>query len=151
MPVVTLRNIFYLCIIMNNTKFATVIHILTILAKNPDEWISSEWIAGSININPVIVRKELGLLQEKGWVISRKGKEGGSKLNIPSKDIRLADIYQAIKNTDVLGKKNANPNPKCPIGKNINTRLDVLFDETDTSVMASLAGKTLEDFEQEFQ
>lgn len=151
MLVVTLMEVLYLCTIMNNTKFATVIHILTILAKKPDEWISSDWIADSINVNPVIVRRELGLLQEKGWIVSRKGKEGGSKLSVASKEIWLADIYQAVKNSNVLGKKNTNPNPKCPIGKDINTRLDVLFNETDASVMASLAGKTLMDFEQKFQ
>lgn len=151
MRVVTLIRYTYLCNAMNNTKFATAIHILTILAKKPDEWVSSDWIAGSINVNPVIVRKGLGLLQERGWVVSRKGKDGGSKLSVSSRAIRLADIYQAVKSTDVLGKKNANLNPKCAIGKDINDKLDMLFRETDASVMASLEEKTLSDFEKQFQ
>ena len=44
---------------MNNTRFATAIHILTLLDKNSDAWLTSEWIAGSININSAIVRKEI--------------------------------------------------------------------------------------------
>lgn len=135
---------------MNNTKFATVIHILTILAKNPGEWVSSDWIAGSINVNPVVVRRELGLLQQKGWVTSRKGKEGGSMLQVPAADIRLGDIYQAVRNSDVLGKKNMNPNPQCPVGKDINAKLDELFVETDDLVAEGLSGKTLADFEKQF-
>jgi DNA-binding IscR family transcriptional regulator len=51
---------------MNNTRFATAIHIMTLLAKSPQDWLPSEWIAGSININPVIVRKEISVLREAG-------------------------------------------------------------------------------------
>lgn len=135
---------------MNNTRFATIIHILTLLAKCPDEWLSSDWIAGSIQINPVIVRKELGLLQEQGWVVSKKGKEGGSMLNASSCEISLADIYKAVKNTNVLGKKNSSPNPKCPIGRDINNKLESLFDETDEIVYNALLQRTLKSFAEQF-
>jgi len=137
-------------VIMNNTRFATVIHILTILAKSPTEWLSSDWIAGSININPVIVRKELAALQDQGWLTSRKGKDGGTMLNVSSDQITLADIYKAVKNSDVLGKKNLSPNPKCPIGKSINVKLESLAVETDELVVTSLQGKTLNDFMRQF-
>lgn len=135
---------------MNNTRFATVIHILTLLSESPEEWMNSDWIAGSINTNPVIVRKELGLLQNLGWVISRKGKEGGSKLNVKSEDISVAEIYQAVKNSDVLGKKNQQPNPLCPVGKEINAKLEDLFTETDMVVTAHLQKKSLKDFSKQF-
>ncbi len=135
---------------MNNTRFATVVHILTLLDKYPGEWMSSDWIAGSININPVIVRKELCVLQEQGWVTSRKGKEGGSMLQVPGDRITLADIYRVVKNSDVLGKKNLNPNPKCPVGKDINKELATLFTETDELVFAALQHKTLKDFVKRF-
>ncbi len=135
---------------MNNTRFATSIHILTILAKSPGEWLNSDWIAESININPVIVRKELGALQDRGWVVSRKGKEGGSMLHVPSDKITLADIYKAVKNANVLGKKNLNPNPKCPIGRDVNRELENLFTETDELLLAALQRRTLKDFAEQF-
>lgn len=123
---------------MNNTRFATVIHILSLLDCNPEEWLSSEWIANSININAVIVRKELGMLQEQGLVISRKGKDGGSQLAKPSTVVMLSDIYALVKNAAILGKKNQNPNPKCPVGKEMNNKLDLLSTEMDALVMESL-------------
>jgi len=135
---------------MNNTRFATIIHILTLLAKNSGEWMNSEWIAGSINTNPVIVRKELGMLLEHGWVTSRKGKEGGFILNISSDKITLAELYKVVKNSDVLGKKNLNPNPHCPIGKDINKNLENLFTETDDLVITSLQTKTIKSFMEQF-
>lgn len=135
---------------MNNTRFATALHILTLLADSEGEWLSSEWIAGSINVNPVIVRKELGALNEAGLVQSRKGKVGGSALAKSSKEITLDEIYLAVKNTDVLGKKNQNPNPNCPIGKDINQKLEGLFTGIDLSVINKLKGKTLRSFVAEF-
>lgn len=135
---------------MNNTRFATIIHILTLLATRPGEWMNSDWIASSINTNPVIVRKELGILQEHGWVTSRKGKDGGFILNISSDKITLAELYTVVKNSDVLGKKNLNPSSKCPIGKDINKNLETLFTETDELVFASLQTKTLKSFMDQF-
>lgn len=135
---------------MNNTRFATALHILTLLADSKGEWLSSEWIAASINVNPVIVRKELGVLHDAGLVQSRKGKTGGSTLAKSSTEITLDTIYLAVKNADVLGKKNAKPNPKCPIGKVINQKLDSLFTSIDQSVIKELQGKTLKSFVAEF-
>lgn len=136
---------------MNNTRFATAIHILTILAVEADEWLNSDYIAGSINVNPVIVRKELTALNEAGLVISKKGKEGGVRLAKASDSILLADIYHAVKNSEVLGKKNQNPNPRCPVGRQINDKLGSLFLETDQLVSSTLKEKTLADFSGQFK
>ena len=135
---------------MNNTRFATLIHILTLLARNPGQWVSSDWLAQSIHINPVIVRKELSVLQEMGWVISKKGKEGGSMLHISSCEISLAEIYNAVKNSNVLGKKNDCDGSKCPVGKSINNELEKLFEETDEVVVNALQHKSLKSFVDQF-
>lgn len=136
---------------MNNTRFATLIHILTLLAKHPEEWISSEWISGSIGINPAVVRKELSFLQEKGWVVSKKGKEGGSKLNKSSCDISLGELYLGVKNSTVLGKKNASTAVNCSVGKQINKELEELFNETDQLVLKALEKKSLKAFVAQFK
>lgn len=136
---------------MNNTRFATAIHILTILSENPDEWMTSDWIAGSINVNPVVVRKEISVLKNARLLESRQGKEGGVRLNKNSNEIQISEIYEAVKNTEVLGKKNKNPNPQCPVGKQINENLDVLFQETDQIVFRFLENKTLKDFAENFK
>lgn len=145
-----LRNVLIFAAVMNNTRFATIIHMLTVLAKSPGQWLSSEWIAESIQINPVIVRKELSVLQENGWVISKKGKEGGSMLHISSCKISLADIYKAVKNSNVLGKRNHCDGSNCPVGKEINKELEKLFNETDQVVINTLQQKSLKSFVAQF-
>jgi len=136
---------------MNNTRFATAVHIMTLLEKSPQEWLTSEWIAGSININPVIVRKEMSVLREAGLIISRQGKEGGSRLARNPVSISISEIYAAVKNTEVLGKKNQNPNPACSVGKDINVHLNTLFEETDKLVVSFLGNKSLKEFSDQFE
>lgn len=136
---------------MNNTRFATAVHIMTLLEKSPQEWLTSEWIAGSIKINPVIVRKEMSVLREAGLIISRQGKEGGSRLARNPESISISEIYAAVKNTEVLGKKNQNPNPACSVGKDINVHLNTLFEETDKLVVSFLGNKSLKEFSDQFE
>ena len=135
---------------MSNTRFATAIHIMTLLAKDPQEWLTSDWLAGSINVNPVIVRKELGNLKKSGLVESRQGKDGGVRISKNPEEVNVAEIYLAIKNSEILGKKNQNPNPLCSIGKDINKNLNVLFSETDDLVFEFLKNKKLSDFMDQF-
>jgi Rrf2 family protein len=135
---------------MNNTRFATAIHIMTLLAQSPQEWLTSEWIAGSINANPVIVRKEMSVLRQAGLIISRQGKDGGSQLAKNADTISISAIYLAVKNTEVLGKKNNNPNPACSVGKEINNHLSTLFSETDKLVLNFLGDKSLKEFSDQF-
>lgn len=131
---------------MNNTRFATVLHILTLMAYDRNLWHSSAFIASSININPVIVRKELTALQEAGLVISRKGKEGGSRLARSAEEITLADVYRALTHSELLGRKNKQTNPKCPVGNQINERLEELFLEADEVMIQFLGSRTVSDF-----
>lgn len=135
---------------MNNTRFATAIHIMTLLAKSPQEWLTSEWMAGSININPAVVRKEISVLREAGLITSRQGKEGGSQLSRNADSITISEIYSAVKNSEVLGKKNNNPNPVCSVGREINNHLNDLFVETDQLVVNFLGNKSLKEFTDQF-
>ena len=135
---------------MSNTRFATAIHIMTLLARDPQEWLISDWIAGSINVNPVIVRKELGHLKKAALVESRQGKDGGVRISKKAEDISVAEIYEAIKSAEILGKKNQNPNPLCAVGKDINKNLNLLFSETDSLVQQFLSKKKLSDFTNQF-
>jgi len=136
---------------MNNTRFATAMHIMILLAKSPQEWLTSEWMAGSININPAVVRKEISVLREAGLIVSRKGKDGGSRLSLNPEAISLSAIYAAVKNTELLGKKNQNPNPVCNVGREINDHLGNLFSEADQLVLNFLGDQSLQQFSDRFE
>ncbi len=135
---------------MNNTRLSTALHILSLLAHNDGDLLTSEWIAASIGINPVIVRKEISALKKAGLVESMTGKEGGTRLARSAQKIKLVEIYQAINHASLLGKQNQHPNPKCPVGKKINTALTALYDEAEQKILKFLGKRTLEDFSKVF-
>lgn len=135
---------------MNNGRFSISVHILTLLATSQGELLSSEWIAGSININPVLVRKELSNLREHGLVTSKEGKNGGAQLAKPARDILLSEVYEAVKQSPVLGVAKNTPNPDCLVGRQINQHLDDLYEEVDRALLAKLGQTTLEAFCKKF-
>ncbi|TSD67183.1 Rrf2 family transcriptional regulator [Inquilinus sp. KBS0705] len=132
-----------------NGRFPTALHIMTLLCS-ADEQLSSEFLAGSINVNPVLVRKELSNLIKHQLVYSKAGKSGGYTLSKPAMQITLANIYTAVKSTAILGNAKNEPNPKCPVGKQINQHLDEINKQVDQSVMQKLGNTTLADFTNKF-
>ena len=71
-------------------------------------------------------------------------------LHVSSCEISMADIFNAVKNSNVLGKKNACTDTKCQVGKEINKALENLFEETDEIVVNALQKKSLKAFVDQF-
>lgn len=131
---------------MVKSKFAISVHILTLLSMSEEEWTSSEYIAGSMNANPALVRKELSALREAGLVESKEGKSGGSRLRKPASQIRMSEVFEAVKEEHVFGFSPNLPNPECPVGRGINDALDGLFTEIDVTIGNKLKKMTLAAF-----
>ncbi len=85
-----------------NTRFATGVHALVLLAVEPDGLKTSEEIAERLGINPVVVRRIFSMLRRAGLLESQKGPHGGSKLARSAKQITLADIYGALDGGDLF-------------------------------------------------
>ena len=135
---------------MISGKFAITLHILTLLSKFPDEYLSSDFLAGSMNLHPVLVRKEIANLKKNNIVESKEGKNGGTKLLVPAKDITLDMIFKLTFEKVTLGFSKKEPNPNCPIGKQINQNLQLLYDDINDKISDQLHGITLTDFEEKF-
>jgi Rrf2 family protein len=137
---------------MNNAKFQISVHILTLLAKAGGEPLSSEYIAGSININPVLVRKEISVLRKAGIVQSKEGKNGGCFLAKNAQNILLSEVYEAVRqNSTVLGKCKNTPNPDCVVGRQINKHIEGVYQIADDAIFASLGKISLEEFSSKFE
>ncbi|HEY1502559.1 MAG TPA: Rrf2 family transcriptional regulator [Acidobacteriaceae bacterium] len=85
-----------------NTRFATGVHAMVLLAAEPDGLQTSEDVAGKLSINPVVIRRVFSLLHQAGLLESQKGPHGGSKLARPAKAITLKDIYAALDGGDLF-------------------------------------------------
>jgi DNA-binding IscR family transcriptional regulator len=135
---------------MLSGKFAISVHILTLLTKFPNDYLSSEFIAGSMNLNPVLVRKEIANLKAHHIVESKEGKNGGTKLSKAASKISLKEVFEMTFENIGLGYAKNQPNPDCPVGKKINQNLDALYAEMNQKVCEQLEDISLEDFSTQF-
>ncbi len=129
---------------MINSRFAVAVHILSILALKERETISSEAIAGSVNTNPVVIRRILGDLRRARLVVIQPGAGGGARLARDAAKITLLEIYQAVEDTALFALHPQQPNPDCEIGANIQAVLEVTFDRAEAAMFRTLAGTTVD-------
>ncbi|MGI8469935.1 MAG: Rrf2 family transcriptional regulator [Pyrinomonadaceae bacterium] len=127
-----------------NSQFSIAVHVLTILAKNGGR-VKSDYIAGSVNTNPVVIRRLLSSLREVNLVESQVGAAGGTSLAKLPKDIRLSEVYKAVSCGEVFALSPNKPDKNCPVGKNIEAILCALQKEIDKSVEEKLRQYTLRD------
>ncbi len=106
-----------------SSRFAVAAHILTLLAYEAEQPLTSHYIAGSVNTNPVVIRRVLGLLSKAGLVSSSEGASGGTILAMAAESITLADVYHAVEPGDLFSLPKNDPNPQCPVGRCVQTIL----------------------------
>lgn len=109
-----------------SSRFTIAIHIFACIDTfEKDYKITSEFLASSINVNPVIIRKLLGQLKAAGLIHVQRG-SGGASIARPLEEITFLDVYHAV---DCVGAEglfhfHENPSDKCPVGRNIHNVLD---------------------------
>lgn len=129
-----------------SSRFAVAIHALSLLELNKDGINTSDYIAGSVNTNPVVIRRILGMLSKAGIVQVRPG-VAGTKLVRPALELTLLDIYRAVEvvEEDALFSIHEKPNPNCPVGKHIQESIEPVFSAAQTAMEQTLAKVTLQD------
>ena len=131
-------------------RFTIAVHILTCTDYFHDDYtITSKFLASSIGVNPVIVRQVILFLKRAGLIDVVRGKEG-IILARPLEEITLYDVYIAVERVKggKLFRFHENPNPDCPVGKNIHSALDWALDEVQSSLEEKMRGITLREISQ---
>mgnify|MGYP002569870152 CR=1 FL=1 len=129
------------------SRFTLALHIFACIDTfHADRRITSDFLAASTNVNPVIVRKILLQLKAAGLVSVARGR-GGTTIAKPLGEITLLDIYRAVEcvGGDKLFHFHENPNTDCPVGRNIHRILDDKLDRVQDAMENELASITLED------
>ena len=130
-----------------SSRFTLAVHIFACIDTFKDECkVTSDFLAGSTNVNPFIIRKILGQLKNAGLVKVARG-SGGASIARPLKDITFLDIYKAVECVDngELFHFHENPNPACPIGGCIHSILDEKLERVQNAMEQELQSITLED------
>jgi DNA-binding IscR family transcriptional regulator len=121
------------------------VHVLAVLAYKEGDRVTSAFLAGSVNTNPVIIRRLLLSLQRAKLVDTCKGAGSGSRLNRSPGRINLAEVYRAVEAAEPFANPSGKPNAACPVGHCIRAALDTIFASAEKALERDLAKTSLAD------
>jgi DNA-binding IscR family transcriptional regulator len=133
-----------------STRFSIAVHILSLIAVSSTD-CTGDFIAGSVNTNPVIIRRIMGMLKKDGLVEVRPGVGGATLLKDPA-EITLLDVYRAVEviNDGQLFGFHDEPNLQCPVGRNIESALRAEMREAQNAMEQKLAQVSIGDLMTKF-
>ena len=103
-----------------STKVSDAVHILSFIALNAKESLTSQAIAESVKTNPAFVRQMMSSLRNAGLLTSVKG-HAKPALSRDAKDISLLDVYRAVEGDKPLLHQDTHTNPECGKGFILDT------------------------------
>jgi Rrf2 family protein len=108
---------------VKSSRLAVAVHILTLLESAGGGPLSSDYMANSVNTNPVVIRRMLSVLVRAKLVTTQLGAGGGARLARSAETITLRDVYEAVEEPELFSIPDA-PNPRCPVGRHIGAALE---------------------------
>ncbi|CCE06076.1 putative transcriptional regulator [Bradyrhizobium sp. STM 3843] len=125
-----------------NSQLSGVLHVLLHMAEQ-DGPATSDMLALMMQTNPVVIRRIMAGLRERGYVRSEKGHGGGWTLARDLATITLRDIYDSLGSPSLFALGNRTENPDCLVEQAVNAALDTTFREAEALLLSRLGDVTL--------
>jgi len=132
-----------------DSKLSSILHLLLHMAHS-ERPLTSDELAGFLQTNPVLVRRTLAGLRERGYVGSEKGHGGGWVVTANLHAVTLRDIYESVGSPTVFAMGNRVDAPGCLVEQVVNASLTDAFAEAETLLLSRFAGITLADLSARF-
>lgn len=127
-----------------NTQFSIAVHVLAAIAHH-DGIFTSEVLAGSVNANPVFVKRILVKLSKAKLAQTSVGKSGGYGLARNPKSISLFDIYSAVNPPNAFAIHAYPKTKECVVSCNIKEVMSDVLSRTQDAIRKDLKQTTLAD------
>ncbi|KRN02040.1 transcriptional regulator [Levilactobacillus senmaizukei DSM 21775 = NBRC 103853] len=119
-------------------------HILAYVVIYHDADLSSAAIAASIESNPALVRRLMGLLRRAELLTTQQG-SATPQLARAADRISLLDVYHAVEADTPLLHVDDKTNPACVVGGNIQATLRAAYVAVQDAAEQQMAAITLAD------
>lgn len=133
-----------------DSKLSSVLHVLLHLAHS-DRPLTSEQMAGFLDTNPVLVRRVLAGLRERGYISSERGHGGGWSISCDLSRVSLRDIYDAVGAPPVFAIGNRNEDSACLVEQAVNASLAEAMAEAEALLVRRLGEVSLADLSKDFK
>lgn len=130
-----------------SSRFTVAAHVLICIEMFKNERkVTSDFLASSVNVNPVVIRRILQQLKGAGIVTVTRG-SGGADTAKPLDEITLLDLYNAVECVDdgALFHFHEDPNQLCPVGRNIHAVLDGRLEDIQRAMEEQMKSVTIRD------
>ncbi|WP_327754108.1 Rrf2 family transcriptional regulator [Sphingobium sp. SJ10-10] len=132
-----------------DSRLSGVLHVLLHMAQQ-DNPATSEMLAKAMQTNPVVIRRIMAGLRERGYVRSEKGHGGGWTLACDLSQLTLRDVYEALGEPSLLAIGNRTESPGCLVEQAVNAALGRAFDEAETLLLSRFGAVTLAQLSADF-
>jgi DNA-binding IscR family transcriptional regulator len=132
-----------------DSKLSSILHLLLHMAHS-DRPLTSEELAGFLHTNPVLVRRTLAGLRERGYVASEKGHGGGWVVAADLHTVTLRDVYEAVGAPTVFAIGNRVEQPGCLVEQVVNQSVAAALAEAEALLLARFAEVTLAELSERF-
>ena len=128
------------------SRFTVAVQTLLCIGYFQDkEKVTSDFIANSVNVNPVVIRQVIQKLKAASLIHVERGAGGASLAKDPS-SITLLDVYRAVGSVQgSLFGFHEDPNPNCPVGRAIEPVLGERLTVAQNAMEKELASTSLKD------
>lgn len=130
-----------------DSRLSGVLHILLHMseqdAADKARPATSEMLARAMGTNPVVVRRIMAGLRDKGFVRSEKGHGGGWTLACDLSKVTLRDVYDALGCPSLLAIGNRSESPQCLVEQAVNASLNQAFRDAESLLLSRLQAVTL--------
>ena len=121
-----------------------MLHVLIHMADHRGP-VTSEVLAKANHTNPVVIRRVMAGLRDRGFVRSEKGHGGGWALACDLSRVTLTDIYNAIGAPPPLAIGNRTESPACLVEQAVNATLQHAFRDAELALLLRLRAVSLAD------
>jgi DNA-binding IscR family transcriptional regulator len=125
-----------------DSRLSSMLHALLHLAHAAGP-LPSETLAKMLRTHPVVVRRTLAGLRERGLVAAGKGHGGGWVLARPLEAVTLYDVYESLGEPALFALGNRSEETPCLVEQAVNAALDETFAEAQAVLVARLEAVTL--------
>ncbi|MCC8042493.1 MAG: Rrf2 family transcriptional regulator [Oscillospiraceae bacterium] len=136
-----------------SSRFTIAIHVFACIdVFKGDYKLTSDFLASSVNVNSVVIRRILQQLKAAGLITVARG-SGGASIAKSLDEITFLDVYNAVECVEEgeLFHFHENPNPNCPVGRNIHRVLDEKLMRVQNAMEAEMQKITIADVVEDTQ
>lgn len=125
-----------------DSRLSGALHVLLHMAEQNGP-VTSEVLALAMGTNPVVIRRIMAGLRERGYIRSEKGHGGGWMVACDLSKVTLRDIHTALGGRSLLAIGNRAESPDCLVEQAVNTALKQAFQQAEDLLLSRLGSVTL--------